>query len=72
MKSEITGSKQSKEKSFPKLMKLDDRLRIVLFKEKRKGTLVYDKEHKEDLGEYSETYIMSRYVDFKGEIKLKN
>ena len=69
---EVKNSEEVKELDFPKLMKLNNSTKIVLFINETTGTCVRDCLNPKDVGEYCDEYIPSYYADFKGELTLKN
>ena len=69
---EVKNLKEVKELEFPKLMKLKNSTRVVLFIDETTGTCVSDYINPGDVGEYCDEYNPSYYADFKGELTLKN
>jgi hypothetical protein len=68
----ITNPKQTSNKPFPKLM-ISDMGRIVLFREEFRGTLIaHDPQGIDEIGYTSSSWQMDSFVDFDGEIMLKN
>tara|TARA_R110001606_G_scaffold365941_1_gene520922 strand:- start:299 stop:517 length:219 start_codon:yes stop_codon:yes gene_type:complete len=72
MKSEVVVTLIKKELPFPKLMTLSSGSKIILFTEEKIGTVVYDEDTFHSIGHYSHSWAMSLFIDFTGEIRLKN
>lgn len=60
-----------KKKEYPKLM-VDGNENIVLFTSSDEGTLISSKGCPEDVGHYSELWVMSEFKDFNGTVTLSN
>lgn len=76
MKSELI-EKNTETPRFPKLM-ISNTGDVVLFSEEGAGMVVYgpigydEDEDRYNEGYYCETWLMDRFKDFNGEIKLSN
>ena len=70
IKSKIRGIGSNKPNPFPKLM-VSNKGNIVLFCEPKKGTVVYA-QYKTVTGEWSDTWAMSEFIDYEGEVRLSN
>jgi hypothetical protein len=64
------STKVTKKKSFPKLMIDNDGL-IILFLSKHKGFVV-NPDSSRGLGFYDDTWFMSNFKNYEGEVTLKN
>ena len=72
MKSEVVVTLIKKELPFPKLMTLLIGSKIILFTEEKIGTVVSSEDDFNSIGHYSDSWAMSLFIDFTGEIRLKN
>ena len=68
----VKGLEEVKELEFPKLMKLNNSTRVVLFINETTGICVRDCINFTDVGEYCDEYVPSYFTDFNKQITLKN
>ena len=68
----VSKVEEVKELDFPKLMKLNNSTRVVLFINETTGICVRDCLNFTDVGEYCDEYVPSYFTDFKGELTLTN
>ena len=72
----VTKEKQPKKPEYPCLKQSINSKKIVLFKEARKGTVVFNaKQITSDcasVGAFAPDWIMDNFIPFKGELLLKN
>lgn len=67
------GEAQTQEKPFPKLMIYKpDKDYIVLFTEEEKGTVVWTKYNKINVGQYDDCWAMSDFADYNEPLTLQN
>ena len=73
MKSVINEKQDVKiEKPFPKLMRSINTNSVVLFKDNKKGTIIFETASSEHLGYFCGSWDMDVFTDFEGEIALSN
>lgn len=75
MKSTLIDNKEEKEIKYPCLMTAtnDDAEKIVvLFTNKKFGTVVYSERKIHPIGFYTETWVMSKFTPFDGTVELSN
>ena len=76
MKSEITKNGTPNTLPFPKLMRWDGRDNVItivlMYDETGKGVVVYTKDERNYIGEYSTTWNMRIFADFYGNLILSN